>query len=378
MIILMYILTLSYFFLNLVFAWAWLKNPSFRLSSKPISLKNKICISLIIPVRDEAANILHLLKDLQAQSIEPTQFEVFIIDDHSKDETAEIVQQYIPLASYSLKIIPLLEANPSSPKKSAISQAMPLTQGELIVHTDGDCRVPKHWLALLYQLYEEKSAKFISSSVTFTKKRSLFNAMLTVEFASLVGSGAACLNMGYPNMCNGANLAYPKSVFYEVEGYEGVDQIASGDDEFLLHKVAHQYPGEIYFLKNPQATVYTEAPPHLYAFYQQRKRWASKWKYYRDFRVKLLAFFIFLIHFGLLLATLGLILDFYPLSHALLQMGFKFVGEWIFLGIILRFLKKAKYLVFIPLIQLIYPFYIVFFGLLAQSGTYEWKGRKLQ
>jgi hypothetical protein len=53
--------------------------------------------------------------------------------------------------------------------------------------------------------------------------------------------------IGKPNMCNGANIAYPKAVFEEVNGFDGNEHIASGDDEFLMHKIAEKYPNQIVF-----------------------------------------------------------------------------------------------------------------------------------
>jgi len=38
-------------------------------------------------------------------------------------------------------------------------------------------------------------------------------------------------------MCNGANLAYEKQAFFDVNGFEGIDDVASGDDMLLMHKL---------------------------------------------------------------------------------------------------------------------------------------------
>jgi cellulose synthase/poly-beta-1,6-N-acetylglucosamine synthase-like glycosyltransferase len=77
-------------------------------------------------------------------------------------------------------------------------------------------------------------------------------------------------------MCNGANLAYPKSVFDEVGGFEGIDFKASGDDMLLLQKIAKKYPNKIVYLKNAEYAVITKAQHTLAAFWHQRLRWASK------------------------------------------------------------------------------------------------------
>ena len=281
-------------------------------------------------------------------------------------------------AKFDLKIIALKKKNATSPKKKAITEAIKIAKGELIVTTDGDCRIKQTWLQVLWVFYQQKDAKLISGAVTFLEEKKLFERIQTVEFASLIGSGAASLQMGFPNMCNGANLAYPKSVFEEVGGYQGVDQIASGDDEFLLHKIAAKYPEKIYFLKTPQNIVFTQAKPNWNDFYQQRKRWAGKWKYYKDNRIKLLAFFIFVVNSALLLSFALFCGGFLTNSTFLTLILIKFMPEFAFLGIVLAYLTKKKFMIYIPLVQLIYPFYVTFFGFVAQGKTYEWKGRTLK
>jgi hypothetical protein len=72
----------------------------------------------------------------------------------------------------------------------------------------------------------------------------------------LVGSGACAMMIGKPNMCNGANIAYPKAVFEEVNGFDGNEHIASGDDEFLMHKIAEKYPNQIVFAHYQPNIVY--------------------------------------------------------------------------------------------------------------------------
>ena len=368
---------LLYAFFNLILIFFWYKIPVFSLSS--VQKDYERCkISVVIPVRNESSNIIKLLQDLNLQTFNPKSYEVIIVDDCSEDDTLDLLKEFVDKAKFDLKIIELREKNVTSPKKKAITEAIKIAQGELIITTDGDCRVRKGWLENLWIFYQQKNAKLISGAVTFLEEKKLFERIQTVEFASLIGSGAASLQMGFPNMCNGANLAYPKSVFEEVDGYQGVDQIASGDDEFLLHKIADRYPEKIYFLKNPQNIVFTQAKPNWNDFYQQRKRWAGKWKYYKDNRIKLLAFFIFVVNSALLLSFALFCSGFLTSSTFLILILIKFVPEFVFLGIVLAYLTKKKFMIYIPLVQLIYPFYVTFFGFVAQGKTYEWKGRTLK
>ena len=118
-----------------------------------------------------------------------------------------------------------------------------------MVATDADCRMGSKWLSSIVAYYEQDGVVMISSPVTYHQERSLFERMQTLEFGYLIGIGAAFIGNRRASTCNGANLAYRKDVFYEVGGFKGIDDLASGDDELLLQKVAVVYPGKIGFLK---------------------------------------------------------------------------------------------------------------------------------
>ncbi len=379
-ILFIWLIILLYAAFNIALAVTWLRIKPFTRSTGESTYP---LVSVVVVVRNEAENILNLLQDLNRQTYPAKRFEVIIADDASTDQTMKWVNDFIPRAPYRLRIFSLpYDQSVSSPKKKGITAGIRLAEGELIVTTDGDCRVGEQWLSLIAQCYGQQQAKLISGAVTFEQEESLLEKMQTVEFASLVGSGACTLQWGLPTMCNGANLAYPKAVFEEVGGFSGIDYLASGDDELLMHKIARHYPEKLVFLYNKASVVRTRAQASLGQLYQQRKRWASKWSAYQDWRVSLLAVFVFMSNAGLLLAAIGCLLGKYPFSTFILQAGVKWVVEFGPLSLFLSYLQPSRRalsrIALIPLVQMAYPFYIVLFGLAAQRKGYTWKGRKLK
>lgn len=369
-----WILLVSYAAFTLALAFLWSR---IRKLAIPAHIPDDLFITVIIPVRNEAENIVFLLEDLDRQTLPAAQFEVLVMDDGSTDNTAAIVRTFAAHSKARIKLIPLPDVRTSAPKKRAIETAVAHAQGRLIVTTDGDCRAPAGWLRSIAACYIRTGAKLISSPVTFTDETSLTDHLQTVEFASLIGSGAASMSAGYPSMCNGANLAYEKDSFLEAGGYDGVRHIASGDDEFLMHKIAARHPGSVHFLRHRDAIIRTAPHRNWASFYRQRKRWASKWKHYQSKTPLVLAVYIFASNFAFLLAG-GFALTGLISGPAFLGMlVLKCAPEWVFLGSVLSFLQKPRSLAFIPVTQIFYPLYVCFFGLAAQQGQYEWKGRKL-
>ncbi|MCF2447171.1 glycosyltransferase [Dyadobacter sp. CY345] len=334
-------------------------------------------ISVIIPVRNEESNIIDLLQDISAQTFPVSRFEVLIINDGSTDNTAELVDNFINKSNCAIQLIALPDTPTTSPKKRAIETAMALAKGNIIVTTDGDCRAKPGWLEAIANCHAATGAKLISGPVTFNHETSLTDHLQTVEFSSLIGSGASAIQAGFPSLCNGANLAYEKDAFFEVGGYDGVRHIASGDDEFLMHKISARFPGRVIFLKSQEAVISTQAHRDWSLFFKQRKRWASKWKHYQSRTPLVLALYVFSCNLAIIVASTLWLCGNLPHSSFLILVLIKCAPEWLFLGTILHFLKKNVSIFFIPLTQIFYPFYVCFFGLIAQKPEYEWKGRKL-
>ena len=397
LILILLIITGIYFLANLALVVIWLKNPidsSFLKENIFETLK----ISVIIPVRNEAKNILYLLQDLEKQTYSKHKFEVIVADDDSTDDTLKIVQEFQKNTSINLIINQLPpKTNNTSPKKRAIDSSIKLASGQLITTTDGDCRVGEKWLESIANFQAQTGAYLVSCPVTFFKtlrhkdlkiqksiivfpnNDSIFTNIQIIEFASLIGSGACAMFIKKPNMCNGANLTYLKSAFYEVSGFSGNENLASGDDEFLMHKIAAKYPKKVRFLKNQDTIVETNAHTNWRSFYNQRKRWASKWQNYNNWQTTALAVFVFLANLVVPLSFGFWFFDFISTKILLLILLLKYSAEFIFLSLIINFLRKKSLIWLIPFVQIIYPLYVVFFGLVAQKqGEYVWKGRKLK
>lgn len=323
-------------------------------------------VSAIVVVRNEEQNIRQLLESLSLQT--HANLEVILVDDHSTDQTVELAQNTgLP----QLRILHLDETERgTAPKKAGIEKAVKEATGSIIFTTDGDCLLPPGLLAFYAGLFRDPKVKMISGPVTFTLKKGLWNQLQTVEFASLVGSAAVGIFLRKPIMSSAANLAYRRSVFEETGGYHGNAETASGDDEFLMNKIHRQYHNGVVFARNKACVVETQATETLSQFYNQRKRWAGKWSLGNNFVSKIVAVLIFLVNaFTIWFMVKGkwdIVL-------------FRFFSEALFLSAILVFFQRYKSIFYIPLTQLIYPFYAVFFGLISLVPTsYTWKGRRLR
>lgn len=351
----------------------WKKSSVFRHTSSNLPT----FISIVIPVRNESTTIAPLLHQLNKQSFQA--FEVIVVDDHSTDQTAAIVQQLQEELSYPLTLLSLPdELVGKAPKKAAISLAVRHAKGELIVTTDGDCLPVTEWLQTIHAFYQQTHAKLISAPVHMQPQTAWIGEQLQeIEFAILVGMGAATMLAGFPTMCSGANLAFTKTAFLAVKGYEGFEHIASGDDEFLMHKIYRQFPQDVHFLKSPHAIVRTLPQPSWKLFLQQRQRWAGKWRAYQHLPSILFGIGGVVAHIALLiLAILAYITSRANFWVALVIA--KAILEFLFASEMLAFLQTKKKKPFLTLlVTLLNPFYVVLIAILANLNGYVWKGRKM-
>jgi cellulose synthase/poly-beta-1,6-N-acetylglucosamine synthase-like glycosyltransferase len=333
-------------------------------------------VSILIAARNEELHIGDTINDLLAQNYPRNLIEIIIVDDHSTDRTSEIITSY---SAQGVKLIQLKEDKPlNSYKKKAIAEAIHTSTGELIITTDADCRMGNEWLKTIVNFYEEYNFKLISSPVVFYKEKSLFEELQTLEFLYLIGLGASTIGNKRASTCNGANLAYTKDVFLELKGFQGIDDLASGDDELFLHKVAARYADKIGFCKSEAAIVYTYAKHNLKEFIQQRKRWASKSTRYKNKAIVVLGVTVWLFNLSIIVNFIAGLYNPEFFHIALISLACKFLCELFFLLPLTKFIKRRRLVFYLPLVTFIHIFYIVYIGIAGNSGKYNWKGRSVR
>ncbi|ASU33456.1 glycosyltransferase family 2 protein [Mucilaginibacter xinganensis] len=354
----------------LIIGWNNIKRPTI----KPSGFTTKVTV--MIAARNEAESIHLTINDILAQDYPKHLLEIIIADDHSTDNTSQIISSY---AGSGVKLLQMNEDQPlNSYKKKAIAEAIKLSTGELMVATDADCRMGSKWLSSIVGYYEAEQPYMISSPVSYFEEQSLFERMQALEFYSLIATGGAFIGNGHASTCNGANLAYRKDIFYEVGGFKGIDDLASGDDELLLQKVAARYPGKIGFLKWYDAVVFTHAKHNLSSFLQQRRRWASKSVKYKDKKVVALVVGLWLFNLSVLANLCYGLYDSNYLVVSAIQYLIVFLAELALLVPVTLFFKRLKLIMVLPVSIPLYFVYFVYIGMLGNKGKYHWKGRMVR
>ena len=355
-------------------AWNSLKEEKNNLKN----LSFKTFISIIIPARNEESNIKLCIDSILEQDYPRGLLEIIIINDHSTDHTADIILSY---RSPYIKLINLAEEMPdikiNSYKKKAIETGVKMAKGSLIVTTDADCIVSTKWLSGIATCYEKYDPYFIAAPVSFYRENNLFKIFQSLDFLTMQGITGGAVYKKFQCLCNGANLAYKKEIFYEVGGFKGIDQIASGDDMLLMHKIFSVYPDKVMFLKNKEVIVQTKPMESISGFLNQRVRWASKADKYKDKKITWVLILVYLFNVFLFITSIYTIFNPFYLTYCLLMWIIKILVEIIFIYPVSEFFNRKKLLFYFIPLQPFHVFYIIVSGWLGKFGNYIWKGRQV-
>lgn len=331
-------------------------------------LNPKTKFTIIVPFRNENENLPVLLDSLSKLNYPVELFEVLLVDDESKEEFSVVC------SPFPINIVKSNRVS-SSPKKDAITTAMQYVNSDWVVTTDADCTAPENWLLTLDNYIQLHDVSMIASAVTYNCNNSFLHHFQQLDLASLQGAtiGSFGINKGF--MCNGANFAYTKSLFTALNGFDGNDKIASGDDVFLLQKAIAKFPRKVHYLKSKNTIVTTKPMNDWKYLFYQRVRWASKTSSYQSGFGKALGVVVFSGNLALVITFLLSLTGFITLQYLALQFFLKFIIDSILIYQANTFLSQQsiRYLV---LSSLLYPFFSACVAFYSLVGTYEWRGRK--
>lgn len=372
-LLLTFLLLVPYSVLLLLYRYWWSKTNT---CSIPPHFTATTSFTILIPARNEEATITACLESIRALNYPKEQIEVFVIDDFSDDNTASVVAGYHEVKLITLKDI--VHERINSYKKKAIEVGVEKANGQFIVTTDADCIVPVNWLLTFAYIIEQQPTVFIAAPVVMKEESSFIKLFQSLDFLSLQGITAASVGAGFHSMCNGANLCYSKEAFYAVDGFKGVDHIASGDDMLLMHKLYSRFPKQVHYCKSAESIVHTNPVETVSEFFKQRIRWASKADKYDDKRIIAVLLLVYLLNVWMLVLFVA---SFFMSGLWNLLLGsllLKTAVELFFLVPVARFFRKEKLLWWFPFAQPFHIIYTVIAGWLGKFGSYEWKGRKVK
>ena len=335
---------------------------------------DKPFVSIVVAAHNEAKNIAVCLDSLLNQDYPEEKMEIIIVNDHSTDDTALILEEYEQ--NHKLfRVLSILESGKGlSPKKNALTHGINFAKGEIIAATDADCRVPTQWLKKGASYFTPETGMVVGLA-PLNPTSWLMSPLMCVD--AIVGGITAYGSLAWDHAvtCTGRNLFYRKKLFEEIRGFSGIDHILMGDDDLLMMKIRKKTDWKIRFMPDANSAVLSDAPTGWRQFISQRSRHISASKYF-PFSVKvgfgitfISKLFIMLFVFVLLLGNgtsylniaLIIILPYLATFLLLIMMSIK--------------VRQASNILFYPLWEIYYLFNQLIIGPLGFFGQITW-GKK--
>ncbi len=377
MILISIIITVSYLILIFSFTYGFNKVNDFKLEDLP----SKTHFSVIIPFRNEAKHLPNLLKSITDLNYPKQLFEVIFVDDDSEDDSVDIIKKFIngkqigfDCAQPDIHIISN-ERKTNSPKKDAITSAINKAKFEWIITTDADCTLPKYWLDSFDEYIQKSNTKCIAGPVTYEDNNSFLNRFQILDLLSLQGATIGGFGIKKPFLCNGANFGYQKELFKALNGFDGNNQIASGDDIFLLEKIAKKHPKELHYLKCEQAIVKTQSQPNWSHLFSQRIRWAAKTSAYNNWFGKLTGILVLIMNALVITISLLALIGIFNYKTLLYILIIKFNIDFYLIYQSATFFDQKQILRTFIFAFMLYPFFSVYVAFISVFKGYKWKGR---
>lgn len=349
---------LVYAILMLGFLWAFLHCPEWKPAIQPVDLP-KYSYSIVLPCRNPGKNLDRLLEQL----VVALDLEVLIIDDFSVPGMA--IKDYPQVRIESLRDHSPQLSGRKNNKKEAIALGVSLAKGDYVICLDADVEVSKGWWMAIRNYIQTYSPKFLAGIHRYHRSDTLLSQFLSLEQDVLTAFSIGSLRLGFPTMCNGANMAFEKKTFLELGGYNGLYHIAGGDDLFLYHRVHQKFPEEVHYMKSLEGAVSSDPPATWSQLAAQRRRWLGKTGHYENPWMLPVAALI------LIANTICLSLPLCPGNYwmwvgALL----KVITDMIFIQMISRFFRMKISLIRRIIFVLIYPVYPICLLLGIESKRY--------
>ena len=217
-------------------------------------------VSVIVPAYNEEKSIAKCIEKLLDQDYKGA-MEIIVVNDGSRDKTAEIVSQY------PVKFINLTK---NGGKANALNRAIEDAKGDIIIFSDGDSNMAKDAVSSLIRCFNANpTVDMVTGSVLINnpEKSKILTYCQMVEY-HLEQEVARHLQglSGNVLVCPGPITAVKRRV---CDAIKYSDETIVEDADFTVNVLRKSMK----VIRDPYAKVYTNAPQTLKSWYKQRKRW---------------------------------------------------------------------------------------------------------
>ena len=180
--------------------------------------------SVIIPAFNAEETIDLTLKALKAQK-NVEDFEIIVVDDGSKDRTAEIVDRY------PVKLIKQENSGPASARNRGVEAAA----ADIVLFTDSDCIPAEDWVEKMTAPFADEEISGVKG-IYISKKKSIIARIIQLEFEERF---LMLKKLKFIDFVDSYSAAFRKEAFLSVGGFDTSFPKADNEDVDLSYKLAN-------------------------------------------------------------------------------------------------------------------------------------------
>lgn len=316
-------------------------------------------ISVVVYAKNDAQNLQQTLPEYLSQEYE--NFEVVVVDDHSYDDTATVMEEFLKHHK-NLKFVDMKSSiTHIKGRKYPLSIAIKESANEHILFTSADAMpASKYWLQKMASRFSEKK-QIVLGYGTYSCQKGFFNLLLHYDkfFDAMQYFSLAAAK--HPVFGRGQNIAYTKSLFLKNKGFSSHYHITYGEDDLFINQIANKNNCTIEYSADAQTII--QAPSSVsFWLWNKRAHFSTRHYYHKgdrfllDFYGVLAPFFYLAFAFALYTSWLNYLWIIIASSIFLV----KTVAMYIIFGINAKKMNEKRVIPYI----LLFDFFFSFLNLL--------------
>ena len=224
-------------------------------------------VTVIMPIRNEAAFIERSLGAVLGQDYPPALLQVLVVDGLSDDGTRGLVERL--QTQHPAHRVGLLD-NPKRIAPTAMNIALDHADGDVIIRVDGHCEIAPDYVRRCIETLRRTDAECVGGALTTVGETTVARAIALAQ-SSVFGVGGVAFRTKPDKGCYVDTLAfgaYRRAVFKRLGGFD--EELARNqDDEFNFRLT--QAGGKIWL------------DPAIHAWYYSRAHFAKLWRQYYQY-----------------------------------------------------------------------------------------------
>lgn len=220
-------------------------------------------VSVVMPAYNAARYIETGLQSILDQAVKPAQFEFIVVDDCSADDTANVVERFVPRAAEAGVSLTLVRQPVNGGPAKARNRGAERAVGEVIVFTDSDCELTPDWLENMLAPFADPEIAAVKGAY-LTRQTELGARFAQIEFEERYRMLKAAKTV---DVVFSYSAAFRREVFAELGGFDTRFPVADNEDTDLSWRLIEAGHKAAFA---PAAKLYHRHPPSIWTYFRKK------------------------------------------------------------------------------------------------------------